>query len=235
MNLERYEIEKKDLLMPASILIGAILISASILFVNVGKVSWPKIESDNVKNDSAQVADNKPSKITERKDAPKIGSGKVEVVEFADFQCFFCQKFFGEAYKEIKSKYIDTGKITLVYRHFPIPSHQNASKAAEAAECANKQGKFGAYYDTLFINGKPDGTGLDVLSLKKYAKNLGLDENGFNRCLDNGETSSIVQKDLTDGQKAGVNGTPTFFINGEKIVGAQPFDVFKTAIEEALK
>ncbi len=202
------------------------MISLSICW-SAGKISWPGNE----------LIETKPAetKTAERKDAPKIGNGKVEIVEFADFQCFFCQKFFSEAYKEIKSKYIDTGKITLTFRHFPIPSHQNAQKAAEAAECAGKQGKFGAYHDVLFANGKPDGAGLAVSDLKKYAKNLGLDEGGFNKCLDNGETVALVQKDLTDGQKMGVSGTPTFFIGGEKIVGAQPFSVFEQKIENILK
>ena len=143
---EKYGIEK-------SILIGAVLISLSICW-SAGKISWPGNEPIETKPAETKTA--------ERKDAPKIGNGKVEIVEFADFQCFFCQKFFSEAYKEIKSKYIDTGKITLTFRHFPIPSHQNAQKAAEAAECAGKQGKFGAYHDVLFANGKPDGAGLAV-------------------------------------------------------------------------
>ena len=157
-------IEKKDLLVPASILIGAILISLSILS-GVGKVSLPSLSKN-------QPIENKENKIEIKKDALKIGNGKVEVIEFSDFQCFFCQKFFNEAYKEIKLKYIDTGKITLIYKHYPLPIHVNAQKSAEAAECANKQGKFGVYYDILFTNGKPDGVGLAVLDLKKYAKDF---------------------------------------------------------------
>jgi len=189
-----------------------------------------------LKTGDAQIGGNEENKLTERRGAPSIGSGKLEIVEFSDFQCPFCQRFFNEAYKEIKSKYIDTGKAKLVFRHFPLSSfHVNAQKAAEAAECANKQNKFPEYHDVLFEKGQADGTGLAVFDLKQYAKDLGLNTAKFNSCLDNGETADIVKKDIEDGGKAGVTGTPTIFINGEKIVGAQPYSNFEQKIEAALK
>jgi len=236
MFLKKYDIKEKDLLTPVSILIAAILISVSICF-SAGKISWSGIKSVSVVagDGQAPVAGNEKVSITKRGNAPTIGSGKVEIVEFSDFQCPFCQQFYNNAYKDIKSKYIDTGKVKLTFRQYPLPFHANAQKAAEASECANKQNKFWQYHDVLFTKGQADGTGLATADLKQYAQDLGLDTNKFNACLDNGETADIVKKDLADGQKAGVNGTPTFFINGKKVVGAQPFSVFQTAIDEALK
>src|SRR3989344_2619020 len=148
--------EDSEFFIAGSILVGAILISVSIyLAANkiVGDTSLTGTPNQN------PIVLGK-VEVEKRVDAPKIGSGKVEIVEFSDFQCPFCQQFFNTAYKEIKAKYIDTDKVTLVYRHFPLSLHVNAQKSAEASECANKQGKFEVYYNTLFINGKADGTGL---------------------------------------------------------------------------
>jgi len=232
---EKHKIEKKDLLVPASILIGAILISASICWSS-GKISWSGSKAIVAEgNGQAQAGSGEEVKVANRRGTPTIGKGKVEIVEFSDFQCPFCQQFFNVAYKEIKTKYIDTGKVKIIFRQFPLPFHANAQKAAEASECANKQDKFVEYHDILFLKGQSDGTGLSVTDLKQYAKDLGLNTSKFDACLDNGETADIVKKDLEDGQKAGVNGTPTFFVDGKKIVGAQPFSAFQTAIDEALK
>lgn len=188
--------------------------------------------------------DGKPVQVADRSDQPIIGKkdAKVTIVEFSDFQCPFCERFFKETYGQLKTKYVDTGKAKIVFRHFPLSFHQNAQKAAEAAECSNRQGKFTEYHDLLFQNSQSDGTGLNIADLKKYADQLGLNKgtlgfgkNKFNDCLDKGEATQVVNKDLADGTAAGVTGTPSFLINGKKVVGAQPYSVFETAIEEALK
>lgn len=234
---QRHGIEKKDLLMPGSILLGSIIIAGSIYFgVNMltsGSLDLAKGGS----NPQQQVAPTGGKvSIDKRNDAPKLGNGKVEVVEFSDFQCPYCQQFVRDAYAQIKSKYIDTGKITFVFRHFPLTQiHPFAQKTAEAAECANRQGKFSSYHDLVFVNAKPDGVGLGIANLKQYAITIGLDTVRFNQCLDGSEAASAVKTDLDAGGKAGVTGTPTFFINGEKLVGAQPFSAFQTAIDKALK
>jgi protein-disulfide isomerase len=242
MIFKKYGIDEKDLLTPISILIGAILISASICWSS-GKMPWlgngsVAVRTQNGQNAGPVAAGNNNDqvvKITERRDAPSVGSGKVEIVEFSDFQCPFCQQFFNNAYKDIKAKYVDTGKVKLTFRHYPLSFHQNAEKAAEAAECANRQGKFWQYHDVLFTKAQGDGTNLDITSLKKYAKDLNLDTNKFTTCLDNGETAEVIKKDIADAGKAGVTGTPTIFIDGKKIVGAQPFANFQQEIENALK
>ncbi len=170
-------------------------------------------------------------------DDPTLGSSeaKVTIIEFSDFQCSFCQRFWSETLPLIKESYVNTGQARLVYRDFPIDSiHPFARKAAEAAECADEQGKFWEYHDVLFANfdsWQQPGTE----AFKAMAKNLGLDESKFGACVDSGKYAQEVQKDLQDGSKAGITGTPTFFVNGVKIEGAQPFSAFQEAIEAQLK
>ena len=162
----------------------------------------------------------------------KIGSdsAKVRLVEFSDFQCPYCAKFFTETFSQIKKDYIDTGKVKLVYRDYPLDFHPNAQKAAEASECAHAQGKFWEMHDKLFQN----QASLSIDNYKTWAKDLGLDTAKFNDCLDKGTYADEVKKDLADGQAAGVSGTPGFFVNHQIISGAVPYAVFKTAIDAEL-
>lgn len=228
---------KRDWHIPASILLGSLIIAISIIFgarkITDG-VFWGGVSRTGDVKNGEQVGTK--VAVEKRADAPKMGNGKVVVEIFSDFQCPFCQKFVNEAYAQIKSKYIETNKITFVFRHFPLNSiHKNAQKAGEGAECANRQGKFSVYHDTLFAKMKPDGTGLNISDLKRYALDLGLDTAKFNKCLDGGEATGAVNQDLEAGRKAGVSGTPTIFINGEGLVGAQPFAIFEEAINRNLK
>ena len=154
----------------------------------------------------------------------------VTIVEFSDYECPFCQRFYVQTFGEIKSNYIDTGKVKLIYRDFPLSFHEHAEKAAEAAECAGEQGKYYEMGDKLFSEGVDGG----VDTFKQYDADLGLDTDAFNTCLDSEQMASEIQKDMVAGQKAGVQGTPSFFINGEMITGAQPYSVFEDAIEKAL-
>ena len=160
---------------------------------------------------------------------PFIGNedAKVTIIEFSDFQCPYCEKGY-TTMKEVLANYPDDVKI--VFMNFPLSFHDNAQKAAEASECAFAQGKFEEYHNMLFEN---QGA-LSVDDLKQYAVDLGLDTNEFNTCLDDGEMTDEVESDTAIGSANGVTGTPAFFINGEKIVGARPYADFETAIEEAL-
>ncbi|MBU2634064.1 MAG: DsbA family protein [Nanoarchaeota archaeon] len=162
-------------------------------------------------------------------DDPFIGpeDAPVIIVEFSDFQCPFCSKSVPTV-KQILEEYEEEVKI--VYRDFPLSFHQNAQKAAEAAECADDQGKFWEYHDVLFEN----QNALDVESLKEYAVDLNLDGDEFDDCLDSGKYEEEVKNDFQDGQSYGVSGTPAFFINGVSVSGAQPFSVFQQIIEEEL-
>src|SRR3989344_6120600 len=133
-----------------------------------------------------------------KKDAPLV------MVEFSDFQCPFCARFRQQAFDQIKQQYVDTGKVKFVYRDFPLESiHPTARKAAEASECADEQGKFWEYHDKIF----EDQTALSLDSLKQWAKDLGLDANKFNTCLDSNKYADEVTKDLDDATKSGGRGT----------------------------
>jgi len=157
-------------------------------------------------------------------------NAKVTIIEFSDFQCPFCGKFYSDAYKQIDEQYIKTGKVKLVFRDFPLSFHQNAHPAAEAAECANEQGKFWEMHNKLFENQQA----LAVTDLKQYAADLKLDVKKFNDCFDSGKYKAEIDKDAADGGKVGVSGTPAFFINGIALTGAQPFSAFKEVIDAEL-
>ncbi len=160
-----------------------------------------------------------------RRDAP------VTIIECSDFQCPYCAAFAHDALVKLRKHEIKDGKVRLVFKYFPLPFHQYAEKAAEAAECAKNQGEFWRMHDLLF---DADGN-LDVDSLKAYAKRLGLEQKEFDRCLESGETAETVRADKSACESAGVSGTPTFFINGKMLVGAQPYEQFETVIEQAEK
>lgn len=159
---------------------------------------------------------------------------KVSIIEFSDFQCPFCAKFYEETLPQIEKDYIKTGKARFIYRNFPLGFHQYSQKAAEATECAKEQGKFWGYHNILYEK-QSEWSVAGIDKLKDYSKSLGLDSKKFDECLDSGKYYSKIQKDLSDGLAAEVDSTPTFFINGTKIVGAQPYSVFKQAIEQELK
>ena len=154
----------------------------------------------------------------------------VTIVEWSDYQCPFCGRFYSQTYGQLKTRYIDTGKVKLVFRDFPLSFHANAQKAAEAAECAGEQDKYYDMHNKLFEGGVTGG----VATFKKYAGEIGLDQAKFDSCLDSGEMANEVAKDMQDGQAAGVRGTPGFIINGKLVSGAQPFSVFEAAIEAEL-
>lgn len=152
---------------------------------------------------------------------------KVTIIEFSDYQCPYCSR--GEAtMKQIEEAY--GSDVRIVFRDFPLSFHENAQKSAEAAQCANEQGKYWEYHDKLFAN----QNALDTASLKSYAVELGLDTQKFNSCVDTSKYAEEVKKDINDGKAAGVQGTPAFFINGRLVSGAQPFANFKKIIDEEL-
>ena len=154
----------------------------------------------------------------------------VTIVEWSDYECPFCARFHSETFGQIKSKYIDTGKVKFVYRDFPLSFHQNAQPAAEAAECAGEQNKYWEMHNLLFTQGVQGG----VASFKQFAKQIGLNTATFNTCLDTGKMKAEIQKDFADGQKVGIQGTPGFVVNGQLISGAQPFSVFQQVIDAEL-
>lgn len=173
---------------------------------------------------------------------PQLGENgaKVTIVEFSDFQCPFCRKWFTETYEQLKTEYIDTGKVKLYYRHYPLDNiHPAALPSAIASECANDQGKFWEFHDLIYNKQEEKGAGTTIQytndDIKTWVQDLGIDSAAFNECLDSEKHKDNVTKDQSDGSAVGVNATPTFFVNGRSIVGAQPFSNFKTIIDEELK
>lgn len=163
-------------------------------------------------------------------DDPFLGgkNAPVTIIEFTDYQCPFCGRA-RPTVKEVIAKYGD--KVKYVLRDYPLEFHPNAQKAAEAAQCANDQGKYWEYSDILWANQQT----LQPENLKKYAGEAKLDTKKFDECLDSGKYTEEVKKDFTDGAKAGVNGTPSFFINGQSITGARPIEDFQEIIDEQLR
>jgi protein-disulfide isomerase len=153
----------------------------------------------------------------------------VVMVEFSDFQCPFCGRFHQETYPRIREVYGD--RIRFVYRDLPLPQiHPDAILAAQAAECADEQGAFWPYHDLLFSNQQD----LSRTALGSYATQLELSIEVFNQCLDTERYQQEVSSDMQAADSYGIRGTPTFFINGRPIVGAQPFEVFAAVIDEEL-
>ena len=177
-------------------------------------------------------ADNDP--IIGNPDAP------ITIIEFSDFQCPFCARFYTQTLPLIQEEYIEPGKVKLVFRDYPIQSiHPNAVPAAVASECANEQGKFKEMHDMLFEkqNEWSRQETADVLYLfNQYATKIQLQQEIFESCLTSGKYIDEIKKDLADGRDYGVSGTPGFFIGNDQIgyvelTGAQPFDSFKKIID----
>ncbi len=163
-------------------------------------------------------------------DDPQLGpkDAKVTIVEFSDYECPFCGRYYRDTYKGLKEKYGD--KVRFVFKDFPLPFHQKAQKASEAAHCAGEQGKYWEYHDVLFENQR----NLSEEELKGYARKLNLDGVKFDACLGSERFASKVRDGLNAGRSVGVSGTPTFFINGRRLVGAQPSVAFERIIDEEL-
>ena len=164
----------------------------------------------------------------------------VVLVEFSDYECPFCGRFFRNTLSQIKKEYVDTGKLKYVFKDFPLAFHKKAPKASEAAHCAGEKGKFWEMHDLIYENQKQ----MDIPDLINHAQSLGLDVKEFEECLTNSRHAAGIQKDIAAGKASGVTGTPSFILgklnkNGEVagnvLRGAQPFASFKTAIDSLLK
>lgn len=145
----------------------------------------------------------------------------VAMIVYSDFECPFCAEF-AATMKKIENEF--SGKIAIAFRHYPLAGHPDAKKAAEASECAAEQGRFWEMHDKLFADNLAGR--MSVEQFKQDAADLGLDQNKFNQCLDSGQYAEKVSQEKAEGDKAGVTGTPTIFINGNIYPGAYPFEDF---------
>lgn len=164
-------------------------------------------------------------------DEPMLGNpdAPVTIIEFSDFECPYCSRAANGPIKQVIKEYVDTGKAKLIFRQYPLPFHANAQIAAEASECANEKGKFWELHDMIFAN---QGS-LSREALIEWAKGMGV--TGIEECLDSGKYTQETANDMAEGQQAGIQGTPSFFINGKLIVGAQPFEAFRQVIDAELE
>ena len=223
--------KKSSLAMPASILAAGFLIALAVLYTNGSS-------KENTPSDSSGSATVDASKILRQRDSDVVlgnPEAPVTVVEYSDFQCPFCGRFFHTTLSEFKENYIKTGQAKFIYRDFAFLG-QESIDAAAAAKCAGDQGKFWDYHDYLFSHQSGENQGnFSVGNLKKFAGELKLNGDEFSACLDGKKYEDAVKQNTTEGVSLGVTGTPTIFINGEKLVGAQPFSALKSLIDAKLK
>ena len=164
------------------------------------------------------------------------GSATAQVVveEYADFQCPACRRFFDTTARQLEAEYVSTGKVKFVFRHYAFLG-QESRWAAEAAECANDQGRFWNYYDKLFTEQGGENVGVfSKPNLQRFAAELDLDSISFNQCLSSGKFAAKVQADLTDGANRAVRGTPSVFVNGRLVDRGSDYTILRAAIEQAL-
>lgn len=241
---------------PGSILIGSVLISVSILISgDVIKFRKPQTTQANKQAQafpssapSAPEEDKGPAKVS-TDDDPVLGdkNAPVTIVEFSDYECPFCKRHYTQARSQLLKNYIDTGKVKLVFRDYPLPFHDPmATTEAMAASCAREQGGDGIYFkfhDEIFKRTTSNGKGLSADDLSTIAVDLGLNSGNLKVCLDSEKYKDEVEKDKEDGAGAGISGTPSFVIaksgagelEGTRLVGAQPFSAFKVIIDQLLK
>jgi protein-disulfide isomerase len=198
---------------------------AFILGLGCGYLIWGDISPSiaSAGNDIQRVevsTDGEPSVGPE--DAP------VTIVEFSDYQCPYCESWYQQTFNPLMEKY--PGKIRFVYRDLPLPMHPESIPAAEAANCAGEQGAYWTFHDALF-------SGSYQLGRKAYeqiATDLGLEKTAFLACLDDHRYQAEVESDGEDAARLGLNGTPSFVINGRILVGARPLSDFTAIIDEEL-
>ncbi len=207
---------------PGAIIIAGLIIAGAVIYVKSPKTG-PNPPTDN----------NPPVADISIEGEPMLGdlNAPITMIEFSDFQCPYCANYTLQIFPEIKKEYVDTGKVKIVFKNFPLPFHKDAATAALAAECANEQNKFWDYEAKLFENQND----LSKDNLKKWALDIGMDADQFNQCLDSSKHQDEVKNDMEEGVASGVEGTPSFFINGELVVGALPFSEFQKIFEEKLK
>ncbi|MCA9980442.1 MAG: DsbA family protein, partial [Anaerolineales bacterium] len=168
---------------------------------------------------------------------PTIGDpdAPVTIVEYTDFQCPYCGRYFAQTFPQIKENYIDTGLVRYVFKDFPLDFHLEADEAALAARCAHDQEAFMPMHDLLFERQGEWGGQSNVTEIfVGYADELGLDTAAFSECINSDKYVAAVQADLAEGFQVGVTGTPSFLVNGNLVVGALPYSSFSQAIESLL-
>ncbi len=205
----------------------------------------------SINNQEPVAAAQQPTKgVASIDDDPVLGdkNAPVTIIEFSDYECPFCKRHFDETFPQLVKTYVDTGKVKIVFRDLPLSFHDPmATKEAVAANCAREQGgdsKYFQYHDEIFTRTISNGNGLSEADLTTIATDLRLNVNSFNSCLGDPAQEEEVKKDLADAGQAGATGTPTFVIgkstsngeiDGDLVVGAQPYAAFQAIIGPLLQ
>lgn len=234
---------KSPYLVPASIVAAGFLIALAVIYTNSGN-SGKMSENPNLEtkfsSKEAPAADSQKAKdfLAAREGDFVLGNpaALVTIVEFSDFQCPFCGRFFTNILSRLKETYVKQGKVKFIYRDFAFLG-QESIDAAAGARCAGEQGKFWNYHDYLFTHQSGENNGaFSSVNLKKFGKEIGLNETDFNACLDLKKYEEAVKNDAAQAKNIlKVDGTPTSFVNGQEIIGVQPFSQFEILIQAALK
>ncbi|MBI4133547.1 DsbA family protein [Candidatus Uhrbacteria bacterium] len=226
------ETPKKDMLLATSILVSALIIGGSFIYGSSrGGASSSASVSGTLAGSSGSGTGQAVAVSASNNVVLGSPGAPVEMVLFGDYQCPFCKKMYDDVEGRIRDEYVATGKVRMVYRDFPIDNlHPFARRAAEAAECAREQGAYWLFHDYLYER-QSEIPGLDYGAV---AVSLGLDRGPFESCVGSGAYKAEVEADYQDGIAAGVQGTPTTFINGKRLPGAAPYESFRDAIEAAL-
>ena len=250
---------KDDLIpSPTNLVKNNLRVSASVGFVivffigyfvgmDVGQDTSVQQSQEKYQQIMSELEDSEPGILFQvsKDNDPVLGdpNAPISIIEFSNYQCKFCARFNSDTLPMLKSEYIETGKVNLIPRDFPIPKiHSNAMPAALASECANEQGKFWEYRDVLFKtqnDWKQNKSDSLILTLKQFAGDVNLNQEQFDSCLDSGKYSEEVRQDMEDGNQYVVTGTPTFFVGNEEVgyssvFGAQSFSDFRMIIDEKL-
>ena len=230
---------------PASLGIGSGITVASVLalfFIYGHGIPTEVTKTDNTIHLENNSNSNVGLDMVTSNASPVLGSSNapITMIEFGDYQCFYCNNFFHNTEPEIVKNYIDTGKVKMYFKDFTIIG-QDSVYAADAAHCAEEQGKFWQYHDLLYTNWSGENTGwASAAHLTDFAKQVGLNQNQFGQCMNESKYIPIIRNSVSDANNLGLTGTPDFFIMGPdssvtKVVGAQPYSVFDEIFKSKLK
>jgi protein-disulfide isomerase len=241
---------KRDMFLPVSILIAAVMVGGAIVFATLykgGAAAPAGVAAGNGNAVEATSTTANPAAAMSLGSRDAIlgnASATVTLIEYGDYQCPYCGKFFSETAPSIIENYVNTGKVRFVFRNLPLSFLGPESiAAAEAADCAEDQNKLWVYHDALYsakvadvAKGGTEGDGFfSTTNLLKISKGVGLDMSAFTNCVNNNTDGALVTQETATAVATVGNSTPSFLIDGQLISGAQPYSVFQAALDAALK
>jgi protein-disulfide isomerase len=236
---------KRDLFLPISVLVAAVMVGGAIVFATLYKGGATPAVAPDAGNQAAAtttVSAAQAMALGPRDAILGDANASVTLIEYGDYQCPYCAEFFSQTESQIIQNYVNTGKVRMVFRDFAFLGAESTA-AANAAQCAEDQNKLWAYHDALYTAKEADFTGgggeddgfYTPAEFIKLAQQVGLNIPTFTSCINNNTDATIVAQEKGDAAAAGVNSTPSFLINGTLIAGAQPYSVFQQALDSATK